>query len=482
VSQFTSSFQGAGRVGALRRPDPAARGPYLTREGKRLVSPLISFLVLFLGLFASLSSTLAAVVNYDIVYVRQPRYGDNTNTIWPEVFHPARLDPGADLILLHPDGSEELLVAGGNGGVTDPFISFDGQSATITNESQLVLIKNDTNYNEAWPRAVVPWKAVHGTDEPATLPWLPNDGTAHPDLPPGTPYGIVGTSSFYKRESFPGVVPTWSNFYDGLDSFNTSENGQSSNWEYQGSDDGKYAHSEIHAVRIIAMESNSHRSYGPNSGGPSNDGNHFVSHARERLRILGESPLRKFDPNGVPILDPEGNPDTSFMAKIPADTPFSFQMLDKDGLLLSMAQTWHQVRPGEVRNNCGGCHAHSQQRLFIQDTVAGKPAYKPFDLTTMVTLLIKTPGGQPTVKTNPPGAVNVEFLRDIPPVLQRSCVPCHSIINAQGSLVLNDFPSRRRSGLEPAEARAPFQAGARDLSRRNVGATDSRLGVLSRFR
>src|SRR2546422_4217 len=64
---------------------------------------------------------------HDIVYVRQPRYGDNTNTTWPEVFHPARLDPGADLMLLHPDGSEELLVAGGNGGVTDPFISFDGQ-------------------------------------------------------------------------------------------------------------------------------------------------------------------------------------------------------------------------------------------------------------------------------------------------------------------------------------------------------------------
>ena len=69
----------------------------------------------------------AASVPYDIVYVRQPRFGDNTNTPWPEIFHPARLDPGADLLLLHPDGSEELLAAGGNGGVTDPFISFDGR-------------------------------------------------------------------------------------------------------------------------------------------------------------------------------------------------------------------------------------------------------------------------------------------------------------------------------------------------------------------
>jgi hypothetical protein len=751
-------------------------------HGKLLVSPFLTFLLPLIGLFVSLSSTLAAVVDYDIVYVRQPRFGDNQNTIWPEVFHPARLDPGADLVLLHPDGSSEIMVAGGNGGVTDPFISFDGQwcyyvwfpdlrqsalngqrgdlpyegcdiyrihlqsrrvqrltsqeftpntgagkwnytdpsstggqrtglgygilnlgpcpvpggkiaftsnrnahtppkgytnptlqlfvmdedgrnltfiapinigsalhptplqdgrlafssyesqglrdqrmwgiwsiwpdgrvwepvvsafhsgqafhfmtqisngdlvvvdyynlnnngfgalfrlpshatsgqpqfynafsdgapgldqtvgagfkypftipfqprgmyamtpfthpqdeaapvstngvrvgkfthpsgapnndllvvwtpgpandlnrpttlpeydaglylipgSVTVTNSSQLVLIKNDPNYNEAWPRAVATWKSVHGTDEPTKLPWLPNDGSLHPDLPPGTPYGIVGTSSFYKRESFPGVVPSWSDFYDGLDAFNTAENGQSSNWEYQGSDAGKYGNDEIYGVRIIAMEPNSHRSYGPNSGGPSNDGNHYVSHARERLRILGEIPLRKFGTNGAPILDSDGNPDTSFMAKIPADTPFSFQTIDKDGLMLNMAQTWHQVRPGEVRNNCGGCHAHSQQPLLIQNTLAGKPGYKPIDLTTMVTLLTKTPGGQPTVRTNPPGAVNVEFLRDIRPVLQRSCVACHSTTNAQGNLVLNDYTSY--GGLPGDYARLADDNGAR---------------------
>ena len=147
------------------------------------------------------------------------------------------------------------------------------------------------------------------------------------------------------------------------------------------------------------------------------------------------------------------------MAKIPADTPFSFQMLDKDGLQLTMAQTWHQVRPGEVRNNCGGCHGHSQQPLFIQDTVAGKPGYKPIDLTTLVTLLTKTPGGQPTVKTNPPDAANVEFLRDIRPVLQRSCVPCHSTTNAQGNLVLNDYTNY--SGLPGDYARLAGDSGGR---------------------
>lgn len=314
-------------------------------------------------------------------------------------------------------------------------------SITVTNPAQLVLIKNDPSYNEAWPRAVVPWKDIHGSDEPAHFPWLPNDGSAHPDLPAGSPCGIVGTSSFYKRESFPGLISPYSDTFDGLDAFNTSENGQSGNWATQGAEDGRYSNDEIYAVRILALEPNSNRSYGPNSGGPSNDGNHFVSHARERLRILGEIPLRKFDAQGAALLDPEGNPDTSFLAKIPADTPFTFQMLDRDGLVLAMAQTWHQVRPGEVRNNCGGCHAHSQKPLEIEKTAAGRREYKPVDLSAMVTMLVKDERGSTVVQTNPPGAVSVEYLRDIRPVLQRSCVPCHfgGSSPVPGNLVLDDY-------------------------------------------
>src|SRR6185436_13406784 len=153
------------------------------------------------------------------------------------------------------------------------------------------------------------------------------------------------------------------------------------------------------------------------------NGRQFVSHANERLRILGEIPLRKFNTDGSAVLDPEGNPDTSFMARIPADTLFTFQTLDKDGLVLNMAQTWHQVRPGEVRNDCGGCHAHSQKPLNIESTFAGRADYKPVDLTAYVTLLAKDRAGTTVAKTNLAGAVTVEFLRDVRPLLQRSCVP-----------------------------------------------------------
>ena len=305
---------------------------------------------------------------------------------------------------------------------------------------ELILIKNDPNYNEAWPRAVVPYSSVHGVPEPAELPWLPNDGSAHPELPPGTPYGLVGSSSFYKRESFPGLVSGGTPAaYEGLDVFNTSQNGQSGNWSTQGADAGRYDDADIWAVRILAMEPGTHRSYGPH-GGPS--GNQlFSSHASERLRILGEIPLRKTNPDGSVMLDADGNPDTSFLAKIPADTPFTFQTLDRRGLVLNMAQTWHQVRPGEARYDCGGCHAHSKQPLDFSSTAAGQPGFPVTDLSNQTPLLTEDGAGNPGLRVEPGGVVDVEFLRDIRPLLQRSCVSCHTQTNPNppGALVLDDL-------------------------------------------
>ena len=66
-------------------------------------------------------------LDYDIVYVRAPRRGDDVGTNWAEISSPLFMDAGADLMLLHPDGKEELLVAGGKGSVTDPVVSFDGE-------------------------------------------------------------------------------------------------------------------------------------------------------------------------------------------------------------------------------------------------------------------------------------------------------------------------------------------------------------------
>ena len=65
--------------------------------------------------------------DFDIVYVRAPCKGNDRSIAWTEVFSPLRAEPGSDLMLLHPDGSEEVLLAAGNDAVTDPFVSFDGE-------------------------------------------------------------------------------------------------------------------------------------------------------------------------------------------------------------------------------------------------------------------------------------------------------------------------------------------------------------------
>jgi len=361
--------------------------------------------------------------------------------------HPSAA-PNGDLLVVWSPGPANSLDR------PSPLPYYDGglyliPGGNIANSpADLVLIKNDPAYNEAWPRAVMPYRAVHGVDEPDQLPWLPNDGTDHPQqLPAGTPYGLIGTSSLYKRESFPGVVTPWANTFDGLDAFNTAENDQSSNWSYQGSDAGKYSNSDIWAIRVVGLEPSTHRSYGPD-GGPSG-GQLFFSHAMERMRILGEIPVRKFDASGNPILDPEGNPDTSFLARIPADQPFTFQMLDRNGMVLAMAQTWHQVRPGEARYDCGGCHAHSELPLSFDTTYAARPDYQVPDLTKSTPLLTQDADGNPALRTVNLSAVTVEFYRDIRPILQSRCVSCHTQSNPTppGNLVLDDYTLYGDDGL-----------------------------------
>jgi hypothetical protein len=347
-----------------------------------------------------------------------------------------------------------------NGGYTVHQPAVDGglylikDGKPIDEPGQMLLIKNDPKYNEQWPRAVVPYKRIHGIEEPKRLAPLANDGSRSTHLPAGTPFGLIGSSSLYKRESYPnGVVKpgtvtaafangTDRNGYQDLDPFNTSEDGVSLNWFNQGADAGRYNNDEIHAVRILAMEPTTDRDRGPHSGRT------FRSHASERLRILGEIPVRKFTGDQQPF-DPDGNPDTSFFAKIPADTAFTFQTLDRNGMVLNMAQTWHQLRPGEIRNDCGGCHAHSQQPTDFKLTLAAKAEYEVFDLskkTPLLTTKAKDESGRKwDVKDESglrfqSGVKNVEFYRDVKPILDRSCVACHSGKSGKpaGNLVLDD--------------------------------------------
>lgn len=320
----------------------------------------------------------------------------------------------------------------------------------INHPSKMLLVKNDPHYQELWPRALVPFKRIYGIDEPPRHLHR-NDGQQSPHLPAGTPFGLVGTSSLYKRESYPGGVvlkdsvtagsPTPTDRKRQWRELAVSRFSKPGNWGEQGADAGLYDNSDIWGIRVLVLE--------PVSDAVHKERRHYAlgSNSEERVRILGEFPVRKFNGNSQP-LDPDGNPDTSFLAKVPADVAWTFQTLDNNGMVLNMAQTWHQVRPGEIRNNCGGCHAHSQQPTSFELTAAARPDYKIWDLTEKTPLFTKQ---ATTGVEHAAGVKDVEFHRDIKPLLARSCVACHSKDQElpAGKLALDDDRPAMKDGLVP---------------------------------
>ena len=65
----------------------------------------------------------SAAVDYDNVYLRALRPPDQALSDWPEVINPTKMMPGTDLMLLHPDSSEEVLFAAGIGAVGAPTVA-----------------------------------------------------------------------------------------------------------------------------------------------------------------------------------------------------------------------------------------------------------------------------------------------------------------------------------------------------------------------
>ncbi|MBP8300652.1 MAG: hypothetical protein KA020_09830, partial [Planctomycetes bacterium] len=348
--------------------------------------------------------------------------------------------------------------------------------------AQMRLVKVDPDCNLAWPRALVPYRRIHGVDAPIDLcakPRTPKQYTEQ--LPAGSPFGLVGTASMLKRESYPGGViepGSVTATYAGVDKFTAkylfatdpwqnlggmvSHGGR--NWGVQGADAGRYSNEDVHAIRILVTEPQTDPT-------ATADGHRWWWNAsNERLRILGEIPVRRFVEGKQPT-DPDGNPDTSFLAVVPADVPWTFQTLDRDGLVLNMAQTWHQLRPGEVRYDCGGCHGHSQNPTPWEETAAASPDYRPFDLmqrTPLVTTKRHDESGVRTDVDDRTGLrfvtrpITVEYHRDIVPILVQSCIPCHTAKSPEppAGLVLDEdalvaFEGGDRFGRNDGPARLP---------------------------
>ena len=324
---------------------------------------------------------------------------------------------------------------------------FANQSDLIQDpDAQLIKIKDDDGFNEIWPRPVLSYNDIYGVAHPAILKDLRQQQPDSTLLAAGEAAGLVGTSSMYNREPLDEQNP---------DPFQTSTSRElaDDNWLKQGADAGVFSNADIHGVRIVATPPKPFTSiisrFDPGNDRWESITRHlqdirnervvarYGSAHGERWEILGEFPVRK---SGAVITDRLGDPDTSWRAKVPSDTPFLLQTIDENGMTLVSELTWRAVKSGEERTDCGGCHAHSTdvETLDFATTAAGNSrpisgisgldeqpqvvAEHLWDLTLNQVPLLDEDG----VQFKAGHSYGVEFNRDVKPILEAKCASCHT--------------------------------------------------------
>jgi hypothetical protein len=280
--------------------------------------------------------------------------------------------------------------------------------------SDLVPVVNRREYHEIMARPVVPYSMIYGIERPKLIPRSEAASAGDPDLPPGVPFGVLGASSIILRETGPitGIAFSAEPFAFGL----------------QGTDTVDYRDDELCGVRILVTQPSRDQEY-----------KRYKTTVGERVVVLGEFPVRKFDGASQPVRDPTGVPDTSFKVRFPADTPYLMQAIDCQGRTLNTDQTWQHLRSGEIKT-CNGCHVHSKEGLPFSRTAAARPAHRSVRLGEgRVPLLMGGAGSSVEVVQQPGYGLQFEFERDVFPILQRRCASCHSGATAASGLVL-DLP------------------------------------------
>jgi hypothetical protein len=129
----------------------------------------------------------------------------------------------------------------------------------------------------------------------------------------------------------------------------------------------------------------------PTLAGEPND---FSANEFEKRALIGFAPVQS---------------DGSFRIRVPADLPISFATLDEHGRGFVVKRTHIYVRPGEIFDNCIGCH---------EDRAAGGPVpTNPNPIAAMM------PAHDLTFPSSQYQIINYE--QTIGPIVEAKCVTCH---------------------------------------------------------
>lgn len=129
--------------------------------------------------------------------------------------------------------------------------------------------------------------------------------------------------------------------------------------------------------------------------------------------------------------------DGSAMFTAPANTPLYFQLLDENGCVLQTMRSWTTLMPNEVFS-CVGCHEDKN----IAPTVSGGVTMA---MKQGVSRLEPDLWMDPDSEYDPYNdAVGFSYLKEVQPILDRSCVVCHSDTDKSMKLI----NAKRASGYD----------------------------------
>ncbi|OQB38965.1 MAG: hypothetical protein BWY06_01831 [Candidatus Latescibacteria bacterium ADurb.Bin168] len=144
---------------------------------------------------------------------------------------------------------------------------------------------------------------------------------------------------------------------------------------------------------------------------PAGEGGASALVPRVRSRIVGEGVVEE---------------DGSFNLVVPGSTPLRFQLLDSSGMARATMHNWMWLHRRDQRG-CIGCHEN--------------PELAPENRSTQALLRMRAD----TLLKPPAERESFSFRGDVNPVLQRSCLPCHSGSRISGfSITGNDTTSYQK--------------------------------------
>lgn len=311
------------------------------------------------------------------------------------------------------------------------------------------------NYNLVWPVPIIPWSTRSGDSQQQTATASIIVNQTH--IAPGEPFAQVGTSALYNTDrrplecGFTQQSPSnavwynpWGTFAIGTENDKLTNNqdgwtvmpGQLP-WSFCAASALPSQQSILGIAVNVTSNKTDLRSHAP---GYKTAG---LVKPQEAKKLLG-------------VYDVRTQSDQSFRALIPAQTPFEFQLLDRNyGLKLTDVRSWHSLKVREKRTDCGGCHQHDvAQQAIPFDGTKYAATHAPADFVR------GTPRVTYDVNCNPQISVTTvattsypEWRTDIFPGLVSYCSSCH-VTGASGAAALDwGTPANEKSIYDQIVAR-----------------------------